>query len=343
MPEPENLNDVLKKLLEAPNIASKRWVYRQYDTSVRTSTVIGPGSDAAVIRVRKTSKGLAVSTDCNGRWCYLNPRSGGMHAVCEAALNVACSGAEPVAITNCLNFGNPYDPEIYYTFAEAVAGIGEACRILNTPVTGGNVSFYNEDINYEVYPSPVIGMVGVLNDINKRLTSFFQQEGDIIALIGDNKGELGGSEYIKTIHNKVAGSIPSISPQSVKDVASLLVELADSELLHCAHDISDGGLAVALAECCFANEIGAEITISSELRNDAMLFGESRPLVVISFPGQSQSSILELCKNKNIPVSIIGKTGGSNLKINDLINCSVSELRDIYESAIPRMMEKISH
>jgi len=266
LPEPENLNDVLKKLLEAPNIASKRWVYRQYDTSVRTSTVIGPGSDAAVIRVRKTSKGLAVSTDCNGRWCYLNPRSGGMHAVCEAALNVACSGAEPVAITNCLNFGNPYDPEIYYTFAEAVAGIGEACRILNTPVTGGNVSFYNEDIDYEVYPSPVIGMVGVLNDINKRLTSFFQQEGDIIALIGDNKGELGGSEYLKTIHDKVTGTIPAISPQSVKDVVVLLVDLANSELLHSAHDISDGGLAVALAECCFANDTGAEVAITCDLR-----------------------------------------------------------------------------
>ncbi len=343
LPEPDDFNNVLKRLLEAPNIASKRWVYTQYDTSVRTSAVIGPGSDAAVIRVRKTSKGLAVSTDCNGRWCYLNPRFGGMHAVCEAALNVACSGAEPVAITNCLNFGNPYDPEIYYTFAEAIAGIGEACRILDTPVTGGNVSFYNEDINYEVYPSPVIGMVGVLNDVKKRLTSFFQQNGDIIALIGNNRGELGGSEYIKTIHDKAAGAIPAISPSSVKDVVALLVELADNELLHSAHDISDGGLAVALAECCFDNEIGAEVTIISRLRNDAMLFGESRPLVVISFPEQSRNRIIELCQNNNIPVSIIGKTGGSNLKINDLINCNVAELKDTYESAIPRMMEKISH
>jgi len=175
------------------------------------------------------------------------------------------------------------------------------------------------------------------------LTSFFQQDGDIIALIGNNRGELGGSEYIKTIHNKAAGPIPAISPPSVKDVVALLVELANSELLHSAHDISDGGLAVALAECCFENEIGAETTVASDLRNDAMLFGESRPLVVISFPEQSQSRIIELCQNENVPVSVIGKTGGSNLKINDLINCSVSELKDIYESAIPRMMEKISH
>ena len=341
--EPDNYNDVLKRLITAPNIASKRWVDQQYETSVRTSVGIGPGSDAAVIRVRKTTKGLAISTYCNGRWCYLNPRSGGMHAVCEAALNVACSGAMPVAITNCLNFGNPYDPEIYYGFAEAVAGMGEACRILDTPVTGGNVSFYNEDIEYTVYPSPVIGMVGILDDVKKRLTSFFRNEGDIIALLGENRGELGGSEFVKIIHDKVAGEIPEINPHSVKDVVETLVEMANNELLSSAHDISDGGLAVALAECCFENEIGAEVTIDSALRGDALLFGESRPLVIISFPEQGQNRIIDMCKGKNVPVSVIGKTGGSDLKINDLIDCDISELKDIYESAIPSKMEKISH
>ena len=343
LPEPSDCNDILKKLLGTPTIASKRWVYRQYDTSVRTATVIGPGSDAAVIRIRKSSKGLAISNDCNGRWCYLNPRRGAIHAVCEAALNVACSGAMPVAITNCLNFGNPYDPEMYYYFVESVAGIGEACRTLDTPVTGGNVSFYNEDQQNAVYPTPVIGMVGIIEDVTKRLTSFFSDGGDMVALIGDNRGELGGSEYLKVIHNKVAGAIPEISSQSVKDIAGALVRLAGNQLIKSAHDISDGGLAVALAECCFENEISASVNMQSDLRPDALLFGESRPLVIISFEDSKRDIIKEICDSNGVSFNEIGKTGGDRLIVNDLIDCSVSEIRNIYESAIPRMMERISH
>jgi len=344
LPEPDDYNETLKKLMGAPNIASKRWVYKQYDTSVRTGTVNGPGSDAAVIKVKKSAKGLAISTDCNGRWCYLDPYQGAMHAVCEAALNVACSGAEPVAITNCLNFGNPYNPEMYHAFAKAVAGIGETCRILETPVTGGNVSFYNEDHQYTVYPTPVIGMVGILEDVSKRLTSFFSDnDGDIIAVIGKNKGELGGTEYLKTIHSKIAGKIPEISPNQVKNAINVLVELADNELLKSTHDISDGGIAVALTECCLKNEIGAAVSLMSDLRGDAMLFGESRPLVIISFAQTNREQIIQICQANNIQLELIGKTGGDNLVIDNLINCPVSELKDIYESAIPQMMEKISH
>lgn len=341
--EPADFNDILRKLIGSPNIASKRWVYQQYDTSVRTASSVGPGSDAAVIRIRKSKKGLAISTDGNGRWCYLNPRRGAMHAVCESALNVACAGAEPVAITNCLNFGNPYDPEIFYTFAEVVAGMGEACRILETPVTGGNVSFYNEDENNAVYPTPVIGMVGILEDVRKRLTSSFKDGGDVIALIGENRGELGGSEYLKTIHNRVAGPIPEIAPEKVRDIISVLVELANKELIESAHDISDGGLAVALAESCFENEIGAEVKIKSGLRDDALLFGESRPLVIISFDSANIDDISSICNKNGVLFEEIGKTGGDELVINNLVKCSVLELKDIYESAIPKLMERISH
>ncbi len=341
--EPSDYNETLKRLISAPNIASKRWVYQQYDTSVRTNVTIGPGSDAAVIRIRKSNKGLAISTDCNGRWCHLNPRLGAMHAVCEAALNVACSGAKPAAITNCLNFGNPYDPEVYYTFAEAVAGMGEACRTLDTPVTGGNVSFYNEQGGMTVYPSPVIGMVGVLDDVKKRRTSFFENEGDQIAIIGINRGELGGSEYLKTIHGEVAGPIPELSLNDVKNVINLLVELADKELINSAHDISDGGLAVTLAECCFKHDIGAKVDLKSSLRPDALLFGESRPLVVLSFAPPGLGDIQALCHKYNVPFELIGATGGVNLVINDFIKCSITELKNIYESAIPNKMDKIIH
>lgn len=341
LPEPKDYNIALKQLIASPDVASKRWVYRQYDTSVRTATVIGPGSDAAVIRVRKSRKGIAMSTDGNGRWCYLNPRLGAIHAVCESALNVACSGAMPIGITNCLNFGNPYVPEIYYTFAEVIAGIGEACRALDTPVTGGNVSFYNESYGTAVYPTPVIGMVGVLDDVSKRIGMAFTREGDQIAVIGDNLGELGGSQYLKTVHKQITGAIPSIDLDKVNHTIAFLVESAAKGLLKSAHDVSDGGLAVALAECCFQHLIGADINYHSAMRPDACLFGESRPLVVISFEKEKQGQIEKLCRDKKLTFSPIGITGGEYLNINDQINCLVHDLRNLYEDTIPRLMDKV--
>jgi phosphoribosylformylglycinamidine synthase II len=343
LPEPENYGDTLKKLLGTPDIASKSWVYRQYDTMVRTATVIGPGGDAAVIRIRKSPKGLAMATDCNGRWCYLNPRLGAMHAVCEAAINVACAGATPAAITNCLNFGNPYVPEIYYTFTEVIAGMGEACRILDTPVTGGNVSFYNESYGTAVYPTPVIGMIGVLEDVTKRVGSSFANKGDLVMLIGENRGELGGSEYIKVVHNTIAGNIPKLALKEVKSVITVLVELANRQLINSAHDISDGGLAVALAECCFVNEIGAEFNYQPNLRSDAALFGESKPMVIISFNKINNSQIIDLCQQYHLPTTPLGIIGGERIIINETISCPIVELKEIYEMAIPRLMEKISH
>jgi phosphoribosylformylglycinamidine synthase II len=338
---PDDMNKVLEKLMSSPNIASKRWVYEQYDTSVRTSTVVGPGSSAGVIRVRKTDKALAISTDCNGRYCYLNPRQGAKIAVAESALNVAVSGGTPAAITNCLNFGNPYDPEVYYQFAECVAGMGEACRTLETPVTGGNVSFYNEDPERAVYPTPVIGMVGIVEHIDHVTTIDFKAPGHEIYLIGVTKDEMGGSEYLKAVHGKIAGEIPAIDLGIHKKTIDLILKLIAEGLVLSAQDISDGGLAVALAECCFGRGVGATVNIESGLRTDSLLFGETQSRIIISALEGNKKRISGLAGEYGIQVSRIGKTGGDSLKINDLIDLPVQKLRDIYEGVIPAYMEHI--
>jgi phosphoribosylformylglycinamidine synthase II len=363
VPVPDDMNRVLENLLASPNIASKRWVYEQYDTSVRTSTAVGPGSSAGIIRIRKTNKALAMATDCNGRYCYLNPRDGAKIAVAESALNVAASGGKPAAITNCLNFGNPYDPEIYYQFAECVAGMGEACRMFETPVTGGNVSFYNEDPERAVYPTPVIGMVGIVEDIGHITTIHFKDSGRDIYLIGETKDEIGGSEYLRTIHKRITGKIPEIDLEAHKKTIDLLLNLIRGGLVQSAQDISDGGLAVALAECCFANSIGATVTIESRIRPDSLLFGETQSRIIFTARPDQSEKIWEISARHGIPVEKIGITGGENLKIacsigspdtipirpaNDaprqtiLIDLPVAKLNDLYEGTIPAYMEHIS-
>lgn len=339
---PGDMNMILQKLLGSPNIASKRWVYEQYDTSVRTSTVVGPGSAAGIIRIRKTNKALAISTDCNGRYCYLNPREGAKIAVAESAMNVAVSGGKPVAITNCLNFGNPYDPEIYYQFAKCIAGMGEACRTLETPVTGGNVSFYNEDPERAVYPTPVIGMVGVIEDVAHIITIWFKEPGHDIYLIGQNKDELGGSEYLKSIHGLIKGKIPSIDLALHKRTIDFILTLITEGLVQSAQDISDGGLAVALAECCFKNKIGAQVSLDSDIRPDSLLFGETQSRAIISARPENEGKIIGLAEKFNIPLKKIGIAGGLNLKINDQINLPIEELSKIYEDAIPKLMEHVA-
>jgi phosphoribosylformylglycinamidine synthase len=328
--------------MSSPNIASKRWVYEQYDTTVRTSTAVPPGSSAGVVRIRKTNKALAMATDCNGRFCYLEPREGAKIAVSEAALNVAASGGKPVGITNCLNFGNPYDPEIYYQFAECVAGMGEACRMYDTPVTGGNVSFYNEDPERAVYPTPVIGMVGVIDDVSHITTIDFKEEMNDIYLIGETKDEIGGTEYLKEIHGKITGKIPRVDLDNHKNTIELLLELINNGLINSAQDISDGGLAVALAECCFRNDIGASIKLDSDLRADSLLFGESQSRVIISAKSDNLKEIKAMAKKFDITINKIGTTGGCDLKINDVIELPISTLKYNYESAIPSAMEVIS-
>jgi len=342
LPTPTDMNKVLEQLIGSPNIASKRWVYEQYDTTVRTSTVVGPSSSAGILRIRKSKKGLAISTDCNGRYCYLNPRQGAKIAVAEAALNVACSGGKPAAITNCLNFGNPYDPEIYYQFAECVAGMGEACKVLETPVTGGNVSFYNEDPDRAVFPTPVIGMVGIIEDIKLATTIWFNDAGHDIYLIGENADEIGGTEYLKVVHGLAAGKIPKIDLDIHRRTIALVLALINAKHALSAQDVSDGGLAVALAECCFCNRIGAEITLDSSIRPDSLLFGESQSRVIITALPKSRGRVEELARRHHVPIKRIGITGGANLKINDWIDAPIEKLRKIYEEAIPKLMEHIT-
>jgi phosphoribosylformylglycinamidine synthase II len=343
---PKDFNDVLLKLLASPNIASKSWVYEQYDTMVRTGTTVGPGSDAAVIRLRKTNKAIATTTDCNGRYCYLNPRVGGRIAVAEAARNLVCSGAKPLAITNCLNFGDPYDQEVYWTFAECVTGMGEACRIFDTPVTGGNVSFYNEDPQRIVYPTPVVGMVGLIQDIKHATTQWFKDQGDLILLLGETKEELGASEYLKVIHNLVKGDAPDLNLEREKQIQDAVLEMIRRGLIKSAHDCSEGGLAVALAECCISSPdlIGADIKLHVNMRPDALLLGESQSRIVITCGEKDLPALKKTVSQHNIPLSEIGRVGGQTLKIsgtsgeNTLMDLPVSTLVDLYDHAIERMM-----
>ena len=341
--EPNDYDEVLLKLLSEPNTANKNWVYTQYDTQVRTNTTLLPGGDASVIRIKKTNKALSMKVDCNGKYVYLNPYKGGMIAVCESARNVVCTGAKPLAITNCLNFGNPYNPEVYYQFSEAVRGIGAACRKLETPVTGGNVSFYNQSQDYAVYPTPVIGMLGLLKNVNKSMTSYFKSEGDIIFLLGNaNSLEVGGSEYLKAIHNLVKGDAPDIDPEIEKRLHEAVLELIDNELINSTHDVSEGGLAVALAECCAMNinaPIGCEINFDYKRRKDFELFGETQSRIIISAKEENAEQIFNICKKNSTKICKVGETGGKKISINNEINLSITEIFDKYYYSIERIME----
>jgi phosphoribosylformylglycinamidine synthase subunit PurL len=339
IPEPESLNNVLLELISSPNIANKNWVYVQYDTQVRTNTAIMPGGDASVIRIKKTDKALAMKTDCNSKYCYLNPYTGGMISVCESARNVVCTGAVPLAITNCLNFGNPHNPEMYYQFSECVRGMGDACRTLGTPVTGGNVSFYNLSKDYAVFPTPTIGMLGLIENTDKMMTSYFKNEGDIIIVIGKDLYELGGSEYLSRIYNTIKGDTPVIDLTKEKRLHGLTLQLINEGKINSAHDISDGGLAVALAESCIMdrqNSMGCNVKLEFKSRKDFTLFSESQSRILISV----SESNLETCRKilENYDYSIIGKTGGNRLIINNAINLSLNEISDKYFNSISKIM-----
>jgi phosphoribosylformylglycinamidine synthase len=342
LPAVDNLKAALLKLLGSPNIASKHWVYQQYDHTVRSNTVIAPGGDAAVLRIKGTRKGIALKTDCNARYVYLNPRRGAAIAVAEAARNVVVSGARPVAITNCLNFGNPYKPEIYWQFKEAIAGIAEACQALETPVTGGNVSFYNESPDRAVYPTPVIGMLGILDDIHHATTAFFKNAGDEIALIGANLEEAGGSEFLKIIHNQIAGDCPFIDLHEEKSAQSACLELIQSGLLQSAHDVADGGFGVAMAECCIMNHekpIGATFELWPYHRPDFALFSESQSMIIVSYAPLNRGAVAQICHHHDVPFTVLGRTGGTSLVIPELLEVSLLEMRERYYSAIENTME----
>ncbi|MCC5907126.1 MAG: phosphoribosylformylglycinamidine synthase subunit PurL [Balneolaceae bacterium] len=340
---PKNHNEILLKLLASPNIASKRWVHEQYDTMVRTNTVNGPGaSNSGVIRIKGSKKGLVAKTDCNGRYVYLNPRKGGQIAVAESARNVVCSGGRPVAITNCLNFGNPYKPDVYWTFKEALGGMGDACRALNTPVTGGNVSLYNENPKGAIFPTPVIGMLGIIDDVeNHTMTPGFKQEGDVLYYLGAERKGLGGSEYLSTIHKLTTGDAPELNLDFEVKLQEFLLSLIQSGNINAAHDISDGGLAVTLAEMAIFSGIGA--SISAKGLNGSIheiLYSEAQSGVVVSVSSEQKPDFEKKLASSGIPFQTLGVVGGSELIINTDVKLPVPKMEEAYETAIPKAMEQ---
>jgi phosphoribosylformylglycinamidine synthase len=341
-------NSMLEKLLSSPVIASKKWVYEQYDSMVRTNSMYLQGSDSAVVRVKGTTKGLAVTTDCNSRYVYLDPYKGAAMAVIESARNVACTGAQPIAITNCLNFGNPYDPEVYYQFAESIRGMGDACREFNTPVTGGNVSFYNESPEGAVYPTPTIGMLGVIDDITKVVTADFKSEGDSIMLLSTkplgDPGSLSGSEFVRLETGKVQGTLADLDIKAEHNLIKTLVAASEAQVLQSAHDISEGGIAVTLAESCFAQstdrELGCQVELDLGANHNAVLFGEQSGCVVVSLTPGNENALADLAKQHGILCSKIGTVGGSDLRINDVISAKVSSLKQRHANALPAILDK---
>ena len=338
----------LLRLLGSPNIASRAWIYDQYDTTVRTNTVIEPGGDAGVLRVRGTDKGIAAKVDCNARYVYLNPRRGAMIAVAEAARNVVCVGARPRAITNNLNFGNPLKPEVYFQMREAVLGMADACRAFDTPVTGGNVSLYNESPMGAIYPTPTVGMIGVLEDITKHIRSCFAAPLDAIILLGRNTNELGGSEYLKVVHGKVMGDAPAIDLQAERALQDAMLEIADERLAHSAHDCAEGGLAVCVAESCIGNAerlLGAHIILDDVLPPAGLLFGEAQGRIVISCAPGNAERVKTIAARHGVPAQVIGNVGEVNgrlvLSAGDIrIDVEIAKLSEVYREAIPRLMEK---
>jgi phosphoribosylformylglycinamidine synthase II len=344
--------DDLTALLASENICSKRWIYQQYDSMVQTNTVEGPGNgDGGVIRIKGSQRGLSMALDGNGRWCYLDPKLGAMHAVAESARNVACSGAVPVGATNCLNFGNPGKPPIMWQFSQVIDGITKACEELDIPITGGNVSFYNETLGEGIYPTPVLGVVGIVDDVDKVVFPHFREVGrSVVLLRGSEPGdatdaevEFGSSEYAKVVLGELWGFPPALELEGEAALQKTIVELGRSGLIESAHDCSEGGLAVALARCAFQKNMGCSVELSSqELAAEFVLFGEDASRIVISCDPASVARIKEVAEKHGISADVLGETVSGNLEIKvhgrAMISASVAELRDVYENALEQAL-----
>ena len=341
VPLPADANAVLKQLLASPTIADKEWVYRQYDHMVLVNTMVLPGAGAAVLRLKGSKKGLAMTLDGNGLYAQLDPRTGGKAAVAEACRNLACVGARPIGVTNCLNFGNPEKPAVMGQFKEAVEGLSEACLAFEIAVTGGNVSFYNETEGVPILPTPVLGIVGLIDDVAKVVTPGFKAEGDAVVLIGETLEELGGTEYLKVVHGREDGAPPRVDLAKERAVQELCLEAIDAGLLRSAHDPSEGGLAVCAAECAFhsPDRIGCRLELKSDIRPDALLFGESQSRIVVTVRKGDAASLLGLAAKRGVPASVIGTTGGPDIRIEHngrtVVDLSVAEARHIWMNALP--------
>ena len=330
--------ECLLRILGSPNIASRQWIFRQYDHQVQTNTVVVPGGDAALLRVKGANKGLALSTDGNGRYCYLDPFVGGMIAVAEACRNVSCTGALPIALTDCLNFGNPERPEIYAQLEKAIEGMAEASRRFDAPVISGNVSLYNESRGESIYPTPVIGALGVTENVHAHTTVAFKDEGDLVVLLGrdslDSDGsDLGGSEYLELIHGQVAGR-PSIDLDLEVAVQRVCRELVSSGIVNSAHDCSDGGLAIALAECAIAGGLGAEVPVPITDRWDAVLFGEGQSRILVTLNPDNFGRLADLCAAEQVPYVTLGTVSGKDLTFGDIFSIPVSQLSQTHANAL---------
>jgi phosphoribosylformylglycinamidine synthase len=318
LPEPDDVPQALLKLLGSHTLANKHWIYEQYDHMVRSNTVVLPGSDAWVIRIKGTPMALAMSLDGNGRYTYLDPYRGGAIAVAECCRNLSATGAVPIGATNCLNFGNPEKPEIMWQFARAVDGISDACRAFDVPITGGNVSFYNETEGRGVFPTPVIGVVGVLEDKTQKVSHHFKGKGDLIYLAGETTDELGGSEYLKIVHETIQGVPPQLDLEQEKAVQAFTRQAASKRLLRSAHDVSDGGLAVAIAESLFGplgERVGATVAIEAAGRVDTLLFSEGQSRMLLSVQPSDAESLEKIAESYGVPLSRLGVTGGDALRI----------------------------
>mgnify|MGYP005846368425 CR=1 FL=1 len=339
LPLPTDGNAALLRLLSSPTIASKEWIYRQYDHMNMTNTLLAPGAaDAAVLRVKGTGKAIALCTDGNGRYTYLGPRRGGAIAVAEAARNLACVGAKPLAITDCLNFGNPEKPEIYYQLSEAITGMAEACRHFNIPVVSGNVSLYNETRGEAVLPTPVVGGLGLLEAADRRAGQAFQQEGDLVVLLGPQGEELGASEYLAVEHGLLAGKPPSLDLELEARVQECCRRAVAAGAVHSAHDCAEGGLAVALAECAIAGGVGARCDVATVGRWDAALFGETQSRIVVTLAPTDYQALADLASGLAVPLTRLGEVGGGRLQIGEWIDLAVAELEDAWRNALPRLL-----
>lgn len=328
--QPNDYDQALLQLLGSPNIISKEQIYEHYDYMVRNNTILPPGDDVAVLRIKGTKKAIALTTDGNGRYCYLGPLIGGKIAVAEAARNLSCKGALPRAVTDCLNFGNPEKENIYWQLEEVIKGISEACRVLETPVISGNVSLYNESKGEAIYPTPVIGMVGIIEDCDYICSMEFKNHNDLIVLLGENKEELGGSEYLKVIHNLVKGVPPQIDLLKEQAVQNACREAIKKELLSSAHDCSDGGLAISLAESCIKGKKGVRIKIEDKMRSDALLFGESQSRIIVSINPKNLSLLQDVADKYQVPLLVLGSVEGEELNINRLISLKVKQLEKVW-------------
>ncbi len=349
----KDANAALLTLVESPTIASKRWVYEQYDHMVRTNTTVRPGSDAAVVRIKGTNKAVAMTVDCNGRYCLLNPYEGARLAVVEAARNLVCSGAEPIGLTDCLNFGNPERPDIMWQFVLAIEGMRDACQHFAIPIVSGNVSFYNETNGLSIYPTPMLGMVGLIERADRAMTQWFKNEGDVILLLGKTRDDLGGSEYLKVLHHREQGSPPYLNLETEKLLHDFILKVIHEGLVRSAHDCSDGGLGVALAECCVSSpgvRRGAVVKLALDsLRRDALLFGESQSRVILSVRPDQAGPVLNRAWDAGIPAADIGRVGGDRLVIDVdkgqwsegcRIDLPIEQVYDRWANAIERTLTR---